>query len=71
MYQLDFKANSEQKSNYVGERKERMRGASPLDKTKTNSLKKNVSIGLQCKKKTKVKPHWWKKRKDEGHKPVR
>ena len=58
MYQLDFNAKIKQKSIHVGERKERMRGASPLDKPNTNNLKKNVSVGLQGKFRTKVKPRW-------------
>ena len=35
-------------------------------KPNTNCLKKNVSIGLQCKIKTKVIPRWWKNRSNRG-----
>ena len=37
-YQLDFNAKSKQKSFHVGEKIERMKGNSPLYKTKTKNI---------------------------------
>ena len=45
--------------------------AARYTKPNTNCLKKNVSLGLQCKIKPKVIPRWWMSAKIEGHKPVR